>query len=60
MIAQVDKTGRGTITYFDFLEMMLGKGGNSILKKILMFEEMAKEKEKPTGLPPKKSVSDLP
>eukprot|EP01119_Soliformovum_irregulare_P008811 TRINITY_DN21925_c0_g1_i1.p1 TRINITY_DN21925_c0_g1~~TRINITY_DN21925_c0_g1_i1.p1 ORF type:complete len:157 (+),score=54.11 TRINITY_DN21925_c0_g1_i1:18-488(+) len=60
MIAQVDKSGSGTIDYMEFLEMMLGKSDNSILKKILMFEEMGKEKEKPTGLPPKKSISDLP
>eukprot|EP01118_Nematostelium_gracile_P005096 TRINITY_DN1610_c0_g1_i1.p1 TRINITY_DN1610_c0_g1~~TRINITY_DN1610_c0_g1_i1.p1 ORF type:complete len:156 (+),score=60.30 TRINITY_DN1610_c0_g1_i1:78-545(+) len=60
MIAEVDKSGNGCIDYIEFLEMMLGKGGNSILKKILMFEEMGKEKEKPTGPPPKRSVSDLP
>jgi hypothetical protein len=39
---------------------MLGKSSNSILKKILMFEELAKEKETPKGLPPKKSIKDLP
>jgi len=59
MIAQVDKSGSGTIDYIEFLEMMMGTG-SSILKKILMFEEMAKEKDKPTGLPPKKSISQLP
>lgn len=62
MIAQVDTDGSGTISYYEFLEMMLGKGGNSILKKILMFEELAKKdsKDEKKGPPPKKSVSDLP
>eukprot|EP01101_Sappina_pedata_P010847 TRINITY_DN6948_c0_g1_i1.p2 TRINITY_DN6948_c0_g1~~TRINITY_DN6948_c0_g1_i1.p2 ORF type:complete len:162 (-),score=82.55 TRINITY_DN6948_c0_g1_i1:72-527(-) len=59
MISQVDTTGRGVITFLDFLQMMLG-GSSSILKKILMFEELGKEKEKPKGLPAKKSFSDLP
>jgi allograft inflammatory factor 1 len=62
MIAQVDKSGSGTIEYIEFLEMMLGPGGNSILKKILMFEELAKEKEAPKkgDLPPRRSLTDLP
>jgi len=60
MIAEVDTTGKGVINFRDFLEMMLGKSSNSVLKKILMFEEMMKEKEKPKGLPPKKSIADLP
>eukprot|EP01111_Echinosteliopsis_oligospora_P009049 TRINITY_DN257_c0_g1_i1.p1 TRINITY_DN257_c0_g1~~TRINITY_DN257_c0_g1_i1.p1 ORF type:complete len:163 (+),score=55.83 TRINITY_DN257_c0_g1_i1:36-524(+) len=60
MIAQVDTTGRGVIIFHDFLTMMLGKGSNSILKMILMFEEKSKEKEAPKGLPPKKSITDLP
>jgi len=59
MISEVDRTGRGVITYLDFLEMMLGKGSNSVLKKILIFEEMGKEKEKPKGLPPKKNLADM-
>eukprot|EP00029_Vermamoeba_vermiformis_P014721 TRINITY_DN9834_c0_g1_i1.p1 TRINITY_DN9834_c0_g1~~TRINITY_DN9834_c0_g1_i1.p1 ORF type:complete len:157 (+),score=56.06 TRINITY_DN9834_c0_g1_i1:20-490(+) len=60
MIEQVDTTGKGHINFHDFLTMMLGKSSNSILKKILMFEELAKEKETPKGLPPKKSIKDLP
>eukprot|EP00026_Physarum_polycephalum_P019188 Phypoly_transcript_21077.p1 GENE.Phypoly_transcript_21077~~Phypoly_transcript_21077.p1 ORF type:complete len:176 (+),score=43.75 Phypoly_transcript_21077:79-606(+) len=60
MISQVDTTGRGVIVFNDFLTMMLGKGQNSILKMILMFEEKGKEKETPKGLPPKKSITDLP
>lgn len=60
MIAQVDKSGTGAITYYDFLEMMLGKGGNSILKKILLFESfISKDDEKPQGPPPKKTLKDL-
>jgi len=59
MIKEVDKTNKGAISYFEFLEMMLGKN-NSILKTILMFEEMAKEKPRPTGVPPKKTFDQLP
>lgn len=59
MIAEIDTTNSGTIHYPEFLNMMLGKK-SSILKIILMFEEKNKEKAKPTGLPPKKSLSDLP
>eukprot|EP01089_Gocevia_fonbrunei_P001592 TRINITY_DN11478_c0_g1_i1.p1 TRINITY_DN11478_c0_g1~~TRINITY_DN11478_c0_g1_i1.p1 ORF type:complete len:156 (-),score=43.95 TRINITY_DN11478_c0_g1_i1:73-540(-) len=47
MIAQVDKSGSGAIDYIEFLEMMLGKGDTSILKKILMFEELGKPAEQP-------------
>jgi len=41
--------------------MMFGKS-NSILRTILMFEDMAKEKEGPKKgeLPPKRSLADLP
>ncbi|XP_033643309.1 allograft inflammatory factor 1-like [Asterias rubens] len=59
MIAEVDTNNSGTINYNEFIEMMLGKK-NSVLKIILMFEEKRKEKEKPAGIPPKKSLSDLP
>ena len=47
MISQIDKSGSGSIDYIEFLEAMLGPGGNSILKKIMMFEELGKEKEAP-------------
>jgi hypothetical protein len=42
--------------------MMLGASSNSILKKILMFEELSKPKEDPMkkGPAPKKSFADLP
>jgi len=59
MIGQVDRTGRGAITFMDFLDMMLGKT-NSILKKILQFEELAKKPEKPKGIAPKRALTDLP
>lgn len=59
MIAEVDTTNSGTITYEEFLHMMLGKK-SSILKKILMFEALMKEKEIPKGIPPKRDLSSLP
>nr|AEX55297.1 allograft inflammatory factor-1 [Pinctada imbricata] len=59
MIAEVDTTDSGTIHYNEFVGMMLGKK-SSVLKLILMFEEKKKEKEKPKGVAPKKSLSDLP
>jgi len=59
MIKEVDKTDTGTISYREFLEMMLGKN-NSILKIILMFEEMGKEKPLPTGHPAKMTFDQLP
>ena len=59
MIAEVDTNNSGTIHYPEFLDMMLGKK-SSVLKLILLFEEMKKAKEAPKGLPPKKSLADLP
>ncbi|CAE1269071.1 AIF1 [Acanthosepion pharaonis] len=59
MIAEVDRTGTGVITYQDFVLMMLGKK-SSILKLILMFEEKNKPKEIPKGPPPKRDLSALP
>ena len=59
MIAEVDTNDSGTINYREFVQMMLGPK-KSILRMILMFEEMGKEKEKPTGPPPKRSLADLP
>ncbi|XP_034030935.1 allograft inflammatory factor 1-like [Thalassophryne amazonica] len=51
---------KDTISYHDFLNMMLGKR-NAILKLILMFEGMGKEPEKTdTGPPRRKTFSDLP
>ncbi|XP_078605026.1 allograft inflammatory factor 1-like isoform X1 [Branchiostoma floridae x Branchiostoma japonicum] len=59
MIAEVDTTGRGVITYRDFLGMMLGSK-SSVLKLILMFEEKKKEKERPKGVAPKRDLASLP
>ncbi|XP_068692083.1 allograft inflammatory factor 1-like [Montipora capricornis] len=59
MIAEVDTTNSGTISYPEFLTMMLGKK-SSVLKLILMFEEKKKEKQKPKGVAPKRDLSSLP
>ncbi|ESO93260.1 hypothetical protein LOTGIDRAFT_216097 [Lottia gigantea] len=59
MIAEVDISNSGTITYSEFLQMMLGKK-SSVLKLILKFEEKMKGIEKPTGVPPKRDLSSLP
>ncbi|CAH1782926.1 unnamed protein product [Owenia fusiformis] len=59
MIAEVDREDRGSISYNDFLFMMLGKK-NSVLKLILKFEGAMKEKERPTGIAPKRDLSSLP
>jgi len=50
MIQQVDTTKSGTITYREFLQMMLGKE-NSVLKMILMFEALKEKNDE--ELPPK-------
>lgn len=59
MIAEVDTNNSGTIHYDEFLNMMLGKR-STILKLILMFEEKSKEKEIPKGIPPKRTLDQLP
>ncbi|KAJ7383500.1 apoptosis-inducing factor [Desmophyllum pertusum] len=59
MIAEVDTTNSGTISYPEFLTMMLGKK-SSVLKLILMFEEKKKGKAKATGVAPKRDLSSLP
>ncbi|EDQ88939.1 uncharacterized protein MONBRDRAFT_37177 [Monosiga brevicollis MX1] len=59
MIKQVDTNDSGTINYEEFLQMMFGKS-NSILRIILMYEEKNKEKEKPKGVAPRRSLADLP
>uniref|UniRef100_A0A3Q3ERX5 Allograft inflammatory factor 1 n=1 Tax=Labrus bergylta TaxID=56723 RepID=A0A3Q3ERX5_9LABR len=51
---------KDTISYTDFLNMMLGKK-HAILKLILMFEGIGKEQEpKHVGPPCRKTFSDLP
>ncbi|XP_044275693.1 allograft inflammatory factor 1 [Varanus komodoensis] len=60
MITEVTGGMSETISYRDFVRMMLGKR-SAILKIILMYEEKAKEKdEKLAGPPLKKKISDLP
>ncbi|XP_052243653.1 allograft inflammatory factor 1-like isoform X1 [Dreissena polymorpha] len=72
MISEIDSTNSGTICYRDFVMMMIGPK-SSILKlywgqykkemfktMILMFEQKGKEKEKPTGVAPKRNLADLP
>ncbi|XP_064608832.1 allograft inflammatory factor 1-like [Liolophura sinensis] len=59
MISEVDTTNSGTISYHEFLNMMLGNK-HSVLKLILMFEEKKKQKESPRGPPPKRDLSSLP
>jgi len=63
MIAEVDTTKSGTITYREFLAMMLGPK-SSVLRIILKFEEKAKLAangvDRPKGPPPKKTFDDLP
>nr|ACQ57995.1 Ionized calcium-binding adapter molecule 2 [Anoplopoma fimbria] len=60
MAEVVGGTSKETISYNDFLNMMLGKR-NAILKLILMFEGMGKEQEpKDAGPPRRKTFSDLP
>uniref|UniRef100_A0A452FWD4 Allograft inflammatory factor 1 n=1 Tax=Capra hircus TaxID=9925 RepID=A0A452FWD4_CAPHI len=59
LIMEVSSGPGETFSYSDFLKMMLGKR-SAILKMILMYEEKAKEQEKPTGLPAKKAISELP
>lgn len=56
----VGDTSKETISYNDFLNMMLGKK-NAILKLILMFEGMGKEQDKKDVAPPsRKTFADLP
>jgi len=59
MIAEVDREQRGSISYNDFLFMMLGKK-SSVLKLILKFEQAMKDKERPKGVAPKRDLSSLP
>uniref|UniRef100_A0A665VEC2 Allograft inflammatory factor 1 n=1 Tax=Echeneis naucrates TaxID=173247 RepID=A0A665VEC2_ECHNA len=56
----VGGTSKDTISYHDFLNMMLGKR-NAILKLILMFEGMGKDQQQKNAGPPcRKTFSDLP
>lgn len=59
MIKEIDTTNSGTISYKEFLWMMLG-GKSTILKLILFFESMGKEEPAKTGIPPKRTLDSLP
>ncbi|XP_067416333.1 allograft inflammatory factor 1 [Emydura macquarii macquarii] len=60
MITEVTGGLGESISYRDFVRMMLGKR-SAIFKLILMYEDKAKEKEeKPAGPPAKRHVSELP
>lgn len=59
MIREIDTTNTGSICYRDFITMMIGPK-TSVLKLILLFEEKMKEKEKPTGVAPKRDLASLP
>ena len=59
MIAEVDRENRGSISYNDFLFMMLDKK-SSVLKLILKFEQKANEEQRPSGVAPKRDLSSLP
>ncbi|KAM9667204.1 allograft inflammatory factor 1 isoform 2-T2 [Trichechus inunguis] len=59
LIQEVSRSSGETFSYPDFLRMMLGKR-SAILKMILMYEEKAREQEKPMGPPAKKAISELP
>ncbi|CAG12034.1 unnamed protein product [Tetraodon nigroviridis] len=60
MLEVIGEASKDTISYPDFLNMMLGKR-NAILKLILMFEGMGKEQEpKNVGPPGRRTFSELP
>ncbi|XP_062954187.1 allograft inflammatory factor 1 [Cynocephalus volans] len=59
LIREVSGSSVESFSYPDFLTMMLGKR-SAILKMILMYEEKAREQEKPTGPPAKRAISELP
>ncbi|XP_039075425.1 allograft inflammatory factor 1 isoform X2 [Hyaena hyaena] len=59
LIREVSSGSGETFSYSDFLKMMLGKR-SAILKMILMYEEKAREQEKPAGPPAKRDISELP
>ncbi|KAM3911431.1 allograft inflammatory factor 1-like [Leptodactylus fuscus] len=60
MISEVTGGISDTISYRDFIKMVLGKR-SLILKIIMMFEGKANEAPpKPVGPPPKRDISSLP
>ncbi|XP_044124653.1 allograft inflammatory factor 1-like [Bufo gargarizans] len=60
MISEVTGGASDTISYRDFIKMVVGKR-SSILKIIMMFEGKAYEAPpKPVGPPPRRDISSLP
>ncbi|XP_060082010.1 allograft inflammatory factor 1-like [Ylistrum balloti] len=56
---EVDTTGTGTISYKEFVTMMLG-GKKCILRLILFFESAGQEPEKQKGVAPPRTLDSLP
>uniref|UniRef100_A0A8D0PWN5 Allograft inflammatory factor 1 n=2 Tax=Suidae TaxID=9821 RepID=A0A8D0PWN5_PIG len=60
MISEVTGGGSDTISYRDFVNMMLGKR-SAVLKLVMMFEGKANESSpKPVGPPPERDIASLP
>ncbi|XP_033739945.1 allograft inflammatory factor 1-like [Pecten maximus] len=59
MVDQVDTRNSGTISYRDFLTMMLGSK-NCILRLILLYESFGQEPEKQKGVAPPRTLDSLP
>ncbi|XP_016052097.1 PREDICTED: allograft inflammatory factor 1-like [Miniopterus natalensis] len=60
MISEVTGGVSDTISYRDFVNMMLGKR-SAVLKLVMMFEGKAKESSpKPVGPPPERDIASLP
>ncbi|OWF45849.1 allograft inflammatory factor 1-like [Mizuhopecten yessoensis] len=59
IVSEVDTTESGTISYKEFLWMMLG-GKNCILRLILFFESVGQEAPKQKGVAPPRTIDSLP
>ncbi|NXO70848.1 AIF1L factor, partial [Phainopepla nitens] len=60
MISEVTGGVSDTISYQDFVNMMLGKR-SAVLKLVMMFEGKANESnQKPSGPPPERDIASLP
>nr|XP_020731240.1 allograft inflammatory factor 1-like isoform X2 [Odocoileus virginianus texanus] len=60
MISEVTGGVSDTISYRDFVNMMLGKR-SAVLKLVMMFEGKANEgSPKPVGPPPERDIASLP
>ncbi|NXT81585.1 AIF1L factor, partial [Zapornia atra] len=60
MISEVTGGVSETISYQDFVNMMLGKR-SAVLKLVMMFEGKANEgNPKPSGPPPERDIASLP